>query len=105
MQRGGPARAMPYRLSRKADTDLARIYLDGAAQFGTAQAEAYFARIERTLELLADQPLMARERPELSPPVRIHPCGAHVIVYLVAGADILIVRIRHGREDWAQHPV
>ena len=43
---------------------------------------------------------MARERTEISPPVRIHPSGSHVIVYLIEEAEnILIVRVRHGRED------
>jgi toxin ParE1/3/4 len=95
---------MGYRLSRKAESDLLTIYAEGAARFGVAQAEAYFTRIERTLELLADNPLMARERPEISPPVRIHPCGTHLIVYLVAGDGILVLRIRHQREDWSSEP-
>jgi toxin ParE1/3/4 len=95
---------MAYRLSRKAESDLLTIYAEGAARFGINQAEAYFTRIERTLELLADHPLMARERPEISPPVRIHPCGKHLIVYLVAGDGILVLRIRHQREDWSSEP-
>lgn len=95
---------MTYRLSRRAGSDLIGIYVEGAERFGVAQAESYFARIERTLSLLADQPMIARERAELSPPVRIHPCGAHVIVYRITGKDILIVRIRHGREDWMGDP-
>jgi toxin ParE1/3/4 len=34
--------------------------------------------------------------------VRIHPHRAHIIIYQDMGADILIIRIRHGREDWAR---
>lgn len=45
---------------------------------------------------------MARERHEISPPVRIHPFKAHLVVYRVEdNGDILIIRIRHGHEDWA----
>ena len=96
---------MSYRLTRKAEQDVIQAYLDGAREFGIDQAEAYHARLERTFELLADTPRLARERTELSPPVRIHPCGAHVIVYLVdENDDVLIVRLRHGREDWADEP-
>ena len=43
---------------------------------------------------------MAREKRELRPPVRFHPYGAHLIVYVVEGDDILIVRVLHGRQDW-----
>jgi toxin ParE1/3/4 len=50
---------------------------------------------------LADNPEMAPERPELSPPARVHPCGSHVIIYIVGlNDDVLVVRVRHGREDW-----
>lgn len=69
--------------------------------FGLAQAERYHARLQRTFELLADNPEMARERPELSPPARIHPCGSHIVIYVVHDDGVLIVRVRHGREDWA----
>jgi toxin ParE1/3/4 len=79
--------------------------MDGVARFGIAQAEAYQDRIEKVFGLLAENPGMARERRELDPPVRVHPCGAHVIVYGV-GTDggVLIIRVRHGREDWLDGP-
>lgn len=69
--------------------------------FGLAQAERYHARLQHTFELLADNPEMARERPELSPPARLHPCGSHIIISVVDSDGVLIVRVRHGREDWA----
>lgn len=44
---------------------------------------------------------MARERQELSPPMRIHPFKAHLVVYHIEeDGDVLIVRVRHGYEDW-----
>lgn len=58
---------MTYRLTRAAATDLRRIYIEGAAVFGSLQAERYYARFEHTFELLALNPGMARERSELSP--------------------------------------
>ncbi|MEM7709659.1 MAG: type II toxin-antitoxin system RelE/ParE family toxin, partial [Pseudomonadota bacterium] len=92
---------MTYRLARKAEEDIIQAYLDGARDFGVDQAEAYHARLERTFVLLADNPRIARERSELTPPVRVHPCGAYVIIYLVdKHDDVLIIRLRHGREDW-----
>ncbi|WP_341871205.1 type II toxin-antitoxin system RelE/ParE family toxin [Stappia indica] len=46
---------------------------------------------------------MARERGEISPPVRIHPFKAHLVVYVMEeDGGILVVRIRHGHEDWSR---
>jgi toxin ParE1/3/4 len=90
-----------YRLTRKAAADLRRIFTEGMTLFGSAQAERYHARLRRTFDLLAANPEMARERTELSPPARVHPCGSHIIVYVVAeDGAVLVVRVRHGREDW-----
>ncbi|KIV68650.1 ParE toxin protein [Rhizobium sp. UR51a] len=37
--------------------------------------------------------------------MRIHPFRAHLVVYRVeADDDVLIVRVRHGHEDWGNEP-
>jgi len=89
-----------YRLSRKAEDDLIQLFVTGARDFGIAQAEAYFAGLETTFAFLSDHPRAARERAEITPPIRVHPHKAHLIVYAIRGDDILILRVRHGREDW-----
>lgn len=94
---------MPYRTTRAADADIIAIYATGAASFGTAQAERYHAGLVETFDLLAANPGMARERAEFSPPVRVHPHRAHVIVYVGDEHGILIVRVLHGRQDPALH--
>ncbi|MEM1132935.1 MAG: type II toxin-antitoxin system RelE/ParE family toxin [Pseudomonadota bacterium] len=96
---------MTYRLSKKADEDIIRIYLDGAEQFGVAQADAYHASLERSFDFLAENPRAAREREELSPAFRAHPHKAHVILYRVEERGIFIVRVRHAREDWVSRPI
>ena len=97
---------MGYKLTRKAEHDIVDAYLYGVRMFGVDQAEAYHAKLERTFALLADNPGLAPERREITPPVRVHPCGAHIILYLVDESDeMLIVRLRHGREDWISDPV
>lgn len=96
---------MAFSLTRSAEQDLINIYVEGYHRFGEAQAEAYAAKLHSTFSLLAEFPELAREREELSPPVRVHSCGVHVILYLVTDArDVLIVRVRHGREDWLKLP-
>ena len=97
---------MGYTLSRAAEQDIIALYVDGVKKFGNAQAEKYFAKLEDAFALLAEFPGLAYEREEFTPPVRIHPCGEHVIIYRVDEAEnIFIIRVRHGREDWIKHPV
>ncbi len=95
---------MTYRFTRRAAADLQHIFIEGVTQFGLAQAERYHKRLRHVFELLAGNPEMARERPELSPPARVHPCGSHIIIYVVDDRGVLVVRVRHGREDWLETP-
>lgn len=92
---------MAYRLTRKAAEDVSEIYSFGAEQFGVDQADFYHTLLQHTLEFLARNPLATRERLELSPPVRIHPVQSHLVIYEVeTDGSILIIRVRHGHEDW-----
>ncbi len=96
---------MPYRLTGKAEEDIINIYVQGAQAFGIPQAETYHKELEHTFEILARNPQMARERQELSPAVRVHPHGSHIIIYQAEkSGEILIIRIRHAREDWINDP-
>ena len=69
--------------------------------FGERQAVRNNLDLFALFELIAANPHMAQQRPEVSPPVRIFPFKAHLVVYLVdENNDVLIVRIRHGHENW-----
>ena len=92
---------MTFRLSRAAEQDLIDIHATSLQMFGEAQAGRYQDVLERAFDAIAAFPEIARERPEFDPPVRIHPCKAHVIVYVSESDGPLIIRVRHGREDWA----
>ena len=94
---------MAYRLTNKAVEDITNILVEGVRLFGAEQAEKYHSGMEDVFQLLSNNPELARERDEITPPVRIHPYGSHLIVYVVeSGRDVLIVRIRHGHEDWRE---
>ncbi|SIQ63970.1 hypothetical protein SAMN05880561_103893 [Rhizobium sp. RU33A] len=44
---------------------------------------------------------MARERLEVTPPVRVHPTGSHLVVYSVKpSGDVLSIAVPNAREDW-----
>ena len=93
---------MGYRLTRAAAGDVSRIYLDSARQFGSRQADTYHELLEQTFRFLAENPRAARRRPELTGNIRIHPIKSHIVIYQIeATGDVLILRVRHGHEDWA----
>jgi len=89
-----------YRLTRAAADDIEHIYVEGLVQFGFEQAEAYHLGLFGTFAFLAEYPAAARPREELPTPVRIHRYRSHLIVYEIVDGEVLVVRIRHGREDW-----
>lgn len=94
---------MGYVLSRKAEEDIMSIYVHGAQQFGFEQAEHYHDLLGKTFQFLVENPEAARERTEITPPVRIHPVEVHLVIYTIdEHGTIFILRVRHGREDW-QH--
>ncbi len=92
---------MAYKLSVKAEQDIVHAFHEGVRLFGVEQAEKYFAGMEQVFQFLSDTPKAARQRTEITPPVRIHPYRSHIIVYLIdSKSDVLILRVRHGRENW-----
>ena len=91
---------MTWRPTHRADLDLAGIYVHGEATFGVGQAERYQNGLFEAFDMLAENPRLAHEHTEITPPVRLHPYGVHVIVYALEDAGILIVRVLHGRQDW-----
>lgn len=89
-------------LSPKAEDDIIAIAEEGVRQFGAAQARKYHDELFAAFDLIAHNPRMARERRELSPPIRIHPFKAHLILYVIdEESGVFIIRIRHAHEDWS----
>tara|TARA_R110001592_G_C13088740_1_gene743256 strand:- start:790 stop:1098 length:309 start_codon:yes stop_codon:yes gene_type:complete len=86
-----------------AEQDLVDIWLYTFKEWGEQQADKYLDELDASIQLLADQPLICRERTELEPPVRIHHEGHHLIVYLTLGDDINLVRVLHESMDIDSH--
>lgn len=92
---------MSFRLTEQAERDFDDIYFTGAERFGLNQAERYAAALVEKFNFLAEHPEATRLRTEIDPPARAYPYKAHIIVYDVTPErDVVIVRIRGGREDW-----
>ena len=88
-----------YTYSRLAQNDLIKIYKDSAGKWGFEQAEKYQAEIERSLQLLAENPDMGRLCEWKMPVTQRHECQRHIIFYRKRKNDILISRILHERMD------
>ncbi|MDO1584652.1 type II toxin-antitoxin system RelE/ParE family toxin [Rhizobium oryzicola] len=92
---------MGYRLTVAAEEDIIAIATNGFALFGESKARQYHQHLLRMFELISLNPRMARERDEITPPVRVHPFQAHLIIYRIEeNNDILVIRVRHAHEDW-----
>lgn len=92
-----------YTLSRKAEQDLKEIYFYGYHEYGEQQADHYVHQLEKAFTLLAENPLICRERNEFTPTVRMHAIMKHLIIYIYQKDNILIVRLLHERMDVKSH--
>ena len=94
---------MGFRLSLAAEEDVIGIAEQGIRLFGLIQARRYHDELFAIFDMIAAYPRIARERTELSPPMRVYPFKAHLVVYRVEDSSgVLIVRIPHAHEDWGE---
>jgi len=92
------------RKTGQADEDLIALYMQGHDMFGSRRADRYLDDLEALFERLAEHPGLARLRTEFEPPVRAFTYRAHVVIYEEEPGGIVIVRVRHGHEDWHNDP-
>jgi toxin ParE1/3/4 len=97
---------MGYRLTTKAEEDVVNLFLDGAAKFGLNQAENYHHQLETCFDFLNDNPRAAPATHEFNQAIRVHPFKQHIILYQIQDdRDLLIIRVRHARENWQTAPL
>ena len=92
---------MAYRLAKRAEADLEDIAYYIARESGSLDtARRVIESITDRFHLLAANPYAGRARNEdLGPGRRSFPAGRYIIVYRVAGQDVLILRVAHTRRD------
>ena len=88
-----------FRVSKAALADIREIGRYTQKQWGRDQRRVYLDGLNERFQLLAKTPALAAERQGFDPPVRIHPYQKHLIVYVIDGAEILIVRVLHQSMD------
>ena len=92
---------MTHRVAPQAIGDLDNIWFYVANESGSVEiADQLIDSITERFLLLSGHPYLGRRRDEdLGIGMRSFAVGDYVIVYCVAGADALILRVVHGRRD------
>jgi toxin ParE1/3/4 len=85
-----------------AEADLRAIWGYTASNWGVAKAEEYLHGLGQLFTLLADHPEIARERPDLHPPLRLHPYQSHLVIFISTDNAIEVIRVVHNRSNWAE---
>lgn len=89
-----------YSLAPQALGDMEQVWRYTAETWSIKQADKYVRELSHAFGLIASMPMMARERNEFTPPVRIHTHEKHLIVYVIGKGGIEILRVLGGRQDW-----
>jgi len=82
-----------YRLSNAADKKIASIYEYSVLKFGETQADAYFLGLHELFDLLASNPSMGREEPDVGDGIRRFLYKAHLIFYRSVADGIFVLDI------------
>ncbi|WEK04892.1 MAG: type II toxin-antitoxin system RelE/ParE family toxin [Candidatus Devosia phytovorans] len=91
---------MVWRVVDDAAVDLQHIAEDGILNFGESHARRYTVKLVDMFDTLAALPYMASPKQAAQREVRLMPCGAHNIVYVIENEDVIILRVLHGLQDW-----
>lgn len=94
-----------YRLSVRADGDIAEIADYTIKKFGIDQARLYRDGLERSFQLLADDPTRGKSAADFGPNLRRMNYESHVIFFVPERAGILVVRVLHQQMDFQRHPM
>jgi toxin ParE1/3/4 len=87
-----------FRKLPQADLDLDSIWNFIAADDVHA-AERQINRIGKIFQMLVENPLAGRERPELRKDLRSFPVGSYVVFYIPLSDGIEVARVMNGRQD------
>lgn len=89
-----------YKLSTKAEMDLAAMYEFGIYKFGLSQAQKYFYSMHEAFEVLAENKSLGRDASEFIADLKRFPYKAHTIFYLQTTKGIFILRVLSQRMDY-----
>ncbi len=82
-----------------AEVDLVEIWLQVADDGGNQRADEYIFRLQKICELIAGQPEMGVDRPDIAKGVRSFPVDRYVIYYEQHGPELSVLRVWHTAQD------
>ncbi|MBL7558931.1 type II toxin-antitoxin system RelE/ParE family toxin [Olleya sp. YSTF-M6] len=89
-----------YKVSGKAESDLAKKYEFGIETFGLKQAQSYLFGIHDIFQVLSDNINLGRDASEFILSLKQFFYKSHTIFYLAIDDDILIVRVLNQSMDY-----
>jgi len=92
-----------YKVSRKAEIDLNRMYEYGIESFGLKQAQTYLLGMHSLFQILAKNVSLGRDASEFVLSLKRFSYKSHTIFYLATDIDILIVRILNQSMDYEEN--
>jgi toxin ParE1/3/4 len=87
-----------YIITPRAEKDIDEILLF-ISNDNIEAAIAFNERLSKRFEMLADNPKIGRERPELKQDLRSFPEGNYLVFYREWAGIVAIVRVLHGARD------
>ena len=96
---------MIYRLSSRAEADLAEIWVYSAGQWNLEQADRYVDALVSRFDWLCANPSLWKPRPDIAEELYSYRQQSHVIYFRAHGdvpEVIEIVRVLHGRMEPAK---
>jgi toxin ParE1/3/4 len=95
-----------YRLSVRAEADLAEIWVYSAEQWNLEQADRYIDALVSRFAWLCENPQLWKPRPDITEGLYSYRQQSHVIYFRPQGDSpdlVEIVRVLHGRMEPARH--
>jgi toxin ParE1/3/4 len=89
-----------YKLSSKAEVDLAELYEFGIYKFGLSHAQKYFFGMHEAFEILAKNIDLGRDASEFITDLKRFSYKAHTIFYLQTAGGIFILRVLSQRMNY-----
>lgn len=89
-----------YKLSSKAEIDLAELYEFGIHKFGLPQAQHYFFEMHEVFQVLADNINLGRDASEYIADLKRFSYRVHTIFYLQTESGIFIISVLSQRMDY-----
>jgi toxin ParE1/3/4 len=90
---------MAHRVAPEAESDLDEIWHYVAADASIEAADRLLDSLTTRFLLLARHPHAGRSRDDLRPGIRSFPVTGYLVLYRIAGEDVLVLRVVRGSRD------